>query len=139
MKVLMIVCLLVSGQLAAQDLEAVTDWSNRVELTTLASGMVGRVNVAVGATVSRGELLLELDQRRFKTKLAAAESRLEAATQQNSEAKRELDRALELYDRTLLRIMNVNRRRLRRLQLMRPIERLKRSWPRSGYRGSTVE
>lgn len=102
MKVLMIVCLLVSGQLAAQDLEAVTDWSNRVELTTLASGMVGRVNVAVGATVSRGELLLELDQRRFKTKLAAAESRLEAATQQNSEAKRELDRALELYDRTLL-------------------------------------
>ncbi|MES9969383.1 MAG: efflux RND transporter periplasmic adaptor subunit [Candidatus Thiodiazotropha sp.] len=99
---MLIFCLLFTGQLFARDLEAVTDWNNRVELTTLVSGMVGRVNVEVGASVKRGEVLLELDQRRFQSRLAAAESRLEATSQQNEEAKRELDRALELYDRTLL-------------------------------------
>jgi multidrug efflux system membrane fusion protein len=99
---LMIVCLLYSGQLAAKDLEAITDWNIKVELSTLVSGMVGRINVDEGASVKRGEVLLELDQRRYQSRLAAAESRLEAASQQNEEAKRELDRALELYDRTLL-------------------------------------
>jgi multidrug efflux system membrane fusion protein len=102
MKVLLIVCLLFSGQLMAKDLEAVTEWNNRVELTTLVNGMVGHVNVDVGARVKRGEVLLELDQRGYQSRLAAAESHLEATSQQNEEAKRELNRALELYDRTLL-------------------------------------
>ncbi|MES9861626.1 MAG: efflux RND transporter periplasmic adaptor subunit [Candidatus Thiodiazotropha sp. LLP2] len=98
----MIFCLLVSGQSIAQDLEAVTDWYQQVELSTLVNGMVSRVNGIEGEAVSRGTILIELDQRGFKSQLAAAESRLEATTQQNAEAKRELDRALELYDRTLL-------------------------------------
>jgi multidrug efflux system membrane fusion protein len=97
-----IVCLLFSGQLAARDLEAITEWYNKVELSTLVSGMVGRINVDEGASVKRGEVLLELDQRRYQSRLAAAESRLEATSQQNEEVKRELDRSLELYDRTLL-------------------------------------
>ncbi|MEW8049760.1 MAG: efflux RND transporter periplasmic adaptor subunit [Candidatus Thiodiazotropha sp.] len=99
---LTITCLFFGSQLFARDLEAVTDWNNRAELTTLVSGMVSRVNVDVGASVKRGEVLLELDQRRYQSRLAAAASRLEATSQQNEEAKRELDRALELYDRTLL-------------------------------------
>jgi multidrug efflux system membrane fusion protein len=99
---LSILCLLFNGQLAARDLEAVTDWNNKVELSTLVSGMVGRINVNEGASVKRGEVLLELDQRKNLSRLAAAESRLEATSQQKEEAKRELDRALELYDRTLL-------------------------------------
>jgi multidrug efflux system membrane fusion protein len=99
---LLIVCLFFSGQLVARDLEAITKWNNRVELSTSISGMVGRVNVEQGAVVKRGEVLLELDQRGFQSRFAAAESRLEAVSQQHKEAKRELDRALELYDRTLL-------------------------------------
>jgi multidrug efflux system membrane fusion protein len=102
LRIMPIICLLFTGQLIAQDLQAVTAWNKQVQLTTLANGMVGRVNVEVGASVKRGEVLLELDQRSFQSRLAAAESRLEATSQQNEEAKRELDRALELYDRTLL-------------------------------------
>ncbi|MES9992136.1 MAG: efflux RND transporter periplasmic adaptor subunit [Candidatus Thiodiazotropha sp.] len=102
MKHLLLICLLFSTELIARDLEALTDWNNRVELTTLVSGMVTRVNVDVGSKVKRGEVLVELDQRGYQSRIAAAESRLEAASQQNEEAKRELDRALELYDRTLL-------------------------------------
>ncbi|MEW8505997.1 MAG: efflux RND transporter periplasmic adaptor subunit [Candidatus Thiodiazotropha sp.] len=102
MRLLLVICLLFSGELIARDLEALTDWNNRLALTTLVNGMVARINVDVGSAVKRGEVLVELDQRRYKSRLAAAESRLEAASQQNEEAKRELDRALELYDRTLL-------------------------------------
>jgi multidrug efflux system membrane fusion protein len=86
----------------ALDLQAVTSWYQVVELSTSVNGMVSRVNTAVGERVSRGTILLELDQRAYTSRLAAAESRLEATTQQNAEAKRELDRSLELYDRTLL-------------------------------------
>ena len=102
MKGLFIAGLLMSGQLAAQDLEAVTDWNNRVAVSTVASGMVTRVNVAPGDRVERGALLLELDQSLIQSRLAAAQSRREAASQLNSEARRELDRAVDLYDRTLL-------------------------------------
>ncbi|MCU7844007.1 MAG: efflux RND transporter periplasmic adaptor subunit [Candidatus Thiodiazotropha sp. (ex Monitilora ramsayi)] len=94
--------LFLSGQLNAQDISAVTDWYNRVTLTTVSSGMAAKVNAAVGDEVTKGSLLIELDQRQYQTRLAAAESRREAAMQMNSEAKRELDRSLELYDRTLL-------------------------------------
>ena len=95
-------CLLFCGSSMARDLEAVTAWYKRVELSTPASGMVSRVYAVAGESVSRGTVLIELDQRIYKSRLAAAESRLEAAAQQNDEARRELDRALELYDRTLL-------------------------------------
>jgi RND family efflux transporter MFP subunit len=83
-------------------MEAVTSWYQQVALSTLVDGMISRVNSTVGEKVSRGTILIELDQRAYTSRLAAAESRLEAATQQNAEAKRELDRSLELYDRTLL-------------------------------------
>lgn len=90
------------GPLAAQDLAAVTDWQQRVVLSTLTDGMVEKLHVAVGAQVKRGELLLELDPRRYRLHIAAAESRRESARLRNDEAHRELDRSLELYDRTLL-------------------------------------
>ncbi|MES9927853.1 MAG: biotin/lipoyl-binding protein, partial [Candidatus Thiodiazotropha sp. 6PDIVS] len=69
----MIFCLLFSGQSIAQDLEAVTDWYQQVELSTLVDGMVSRVNGIEGEAVSRGTILIELDQRGFKSQLAAAE------------------------------------------------------------------
>jgi RND family efflux transporter MFP subunit len=102
MKGILIGGLLISGQLAAQDLPAVTDWQQRVTLSTVANGMVAKVNVSVGDQVARGDLLVELDQRSYQPSLAAAESRREASRQLNEEARRELDRALELFDRTLL-------------------------------------
>lgn len=98
----MIFCLLISGQTMARDLEAVTAWYQQVELSTLVDGMVSRVNASEGDIVTQGTLLVEFDQRALKSRFAAAESALKAASLQHAEAKRELDRALELYDRTLL-------------------------------------
>lgn len=94
--------LLLSGSLAARDLSASSEWGSKLTLTTTASGMVSQVHVAPGDTVVQGALLLELDPRTYRARLAAAESRREANRLLHEEAQRELERTLELYDRTLI-------------------------------------
>jgi RND family efflux transporter MFP subunit len=94
--------LLLSGPLVALDLQGTTEWGGRVILSTTVSGMVSKVNVAVGDEVAKGAVLVELDPRGYRSRLAAAESLREATRQLNEEARRELDRSLELYDRTML-------------------------------------
>ena len=68
----------------------------RYAIRVLAVLMAGTQRVASGA------LLVELDQRVLRAGLAAAEARVALAKLKQAEAGRELDRTLELYDRTLL-------------------------------------
>ena len=102
LRVLLCCGLLFSGNLLAKEIPALLDWQQRMELGTLLDGMVSKVNVGIGQQVNRGSLLIELDQREIQARLAWAESRVAAAKLQQDEARRELDRSLELYDRTLL-------------------------------------
>jgi multidrug efflux system membrane fusion protein len=102
LRILLLGGLLLSGSLAAKDLEAVLEWGRRVELSTVVDGMVSRVNVSPGQAVKRGELLVELDQRPLQARLAAAQAGVALAKLQQAETGRELERTLELYDRTLL-------------------------------------
>jgi multidrug efflux system membrane fusion protein len=88
--------------LYAQDYQGTSEWGNSVILSTTVSGMVTKVHISVGDEVVQGAVLLELDQRGYQRRLAAAEARHEASKQQNEEARRELDRTLELYNRTLI-------------------------------------
>ncbi len=94
--------LLQSGALAAQDLSGTSEWGDEITLSTTVSGLVSQVHVAAGDIVKRGTLLLELDPRNYKARLAAAESRREEKRLLHEEAQRELERSLELYDRTML-------------------------------------
>jgi multidrug efflux system membrane fusion protein len=91
-----------SVPLMAQDFQGVSEWGNRVVLSTSVSGMVSKLHVAVGQEVDQGTLLLALDSRGDQARLVAAQARLEATRQFNEETRRELDRTLELYDRTLI-------------------------------------
>jgi multidrug efflux system membrane fusion protein len=102
LRILLCCGLLFSGNLLAKDIQAVLDWQQRVELGTLVDGMITKVNVMVGQQVSRGSLMIELDQREVQARLAWAESRVAVTKLEQNEARRELDRSLELYDRTLL-------------------------------------
>jgi multidrug efflux system membrane fusion protein len=88
--------------LFGKDIPALLEWWQRVELGTLVDGMVTKVNVVVGQQVNRGTMLVELDQREIQARLAWAESQVAATKLQQDEARRELDRSLELFDRTLL-------------------------------------
>ncbi len=94
--------MLLSASSIAQDLPGTSEWSNQVTLSTTASGMISKVNVTVGDEVAKGAVLVELDPRAHQARLAAAEALREAAQQLNQEARRELDRTLELFDRTLI-------------------------------------
>ena len=104
-KLKLVACLLglslTAGALAA-DLPAVVAWTQKVELGTLVSGVVGAVHVRPGQTVAGGDALVTLDDRGFKGEVSrhlAVYRHTQAALE---EARREDERAIELYDRTVL-------------------------------------
>lgn len=89
---LLLALVLIAPQIVAQDFE----------LSTAVSGVVKQVNVKVGEKVKKGQLLLTLDARVFEAHLNEAEKALHSARLSRDEAKKELERAEELYERTVL-------------------------------------
>ena len=77
-------------------------WSRKVTLSTTVSGVVAVVNVNPGDRVKAGDVLVALDDRLFKANVEKAKVDLEHGEQLYTEAGRELERTVELYDRTLL-------------------------------------
>jgi len=86
----------------AADLDARLQWSQRVELGTPVSGKIDRVLVDVGSHVRKGDTLLQLDTRGFRAELQQAQGELVRAREKRDEAKRELDRGQELFERTVI-------------------------------------
>lgn len=86
----------------AGDLPAVIDWAKKVEMGTLVSGVVSEVYVRPGQQVKAGDKLLVLDQRGFATQVSRRSAEHRHAKALLSEAQREDERAVELYDRTVL-------------------------------------
>ncbi|MBF0256132.1 MAG: HlyD family efflux transporter periplasmic adaptor subunit [Gammaproteobacteria bacterium] len=85
--------------LQAGEAEARVHWHNRLELGFLVSGLISEVPVRPGQQLAQGAVLARLDGRIFAAELSAAEAALKAASLDQEEAQRELDRATELYDR----------------------------------------
>jgi multidrug efflux system membrane fusion protein len=86
----------------AANIDARVNWSQRVEMSTGVSGMVTAVNVKAGERVKQGELLLALDATRFKAAVQETRAAQRNARYALAEARREWERAQELYDRTVL-------------------------------------
>jgi multidrug efflux system membrane fusion protein len=94
--------LCLSATVLAAEVSAVVAWSQKVELGTLVSGVVDTVHVRPGQQVGRGDALVTLDDRGFKGEVSrhlAVHRHAQAALE---EARREDERAIELYDRTVL-------------------------------------
>jgi len=89
---------------AAADFPAVLDWSQRAVLSTPVSGVIDAVSVATGERVTAGQPLLQLDQRPFESALADASAQLRKHKLQRDEARRELERTRELYERTVISV-----------------------------------
>ncbi len=87
---------------AALQLDAVLSWAKRVELGTPVKGVITSISVRAGDRVKKDTLLLQLDQRGYRARVAALAARVKNSKAVLQESKRELDRALELYDRTVL-------------------------------------
>ena len=92
--------LLLGSEAAAVD--AVLDWDRETLLSLPVKGVVTRLEVRPGDTVAKGALLLELDQRPFRNRVEALVANLRKLEAVLQEARRELERAEELYDRTVL-------------------------------------
>lgn len=94
--------LIMADAVAAQQFDGTLHWARRVALSTPVSGVVERIPVQVGQRVQEGEGLLYLDQRGLKAEVNKAQAETARLKRVLDEARRELERAQELYDRTLL-------------------------------------
>lgn len=81
---------------------ATLHWARKVAMGTPVSGVIAEVAVQAGDKVGKGQVLLRLDDRALRAKVTGLEAQKVRATEDRDEAKRELDRTQELYDRTLL-------------------------------------
>jgi multidrug efflux system membrane fusion protein len=96
-------CALATTAMAAE-YPAVLDWSTRAVLSTPVSGIVESVSVNTGERVTAGQLLLQLDRRPFESALADAGAQARKCGLQRDEARRELERTRELYERTVISV-----------------------------------
>jgi RND family efflux transporter MFP subunit len=76
-------------------------WAAEVELTTRVSGVVEAVLVKPGQRVKKGAVLLRLDRTILRASLDEAAAEQTRAQADADDARRELDRARELFDRTV--------------------------------------
>jgi RND family efflux transporter MFP subunit len=97
----------------AADVPATLQWSQRVELSTPVSGVVKAVNVEVGDLVKKGQVLLSLDSTSYQASVAEIQSEITRLDAQAEEAKRDLDRVQELYERTIVSTTDLDLAKLR--------------------------
>ncbi len=98
----MVMVMVVAPAAWAAEINAVLEWSDLRKLGTTVSGKVGKVMVRPGMKVNKGEPLLLLDQRSFDIRIQQSRAEMDHARLLMEEAQREQDRAIELYDRTVL-------------------------------------
>ena len=98
----MILMLSISSLVTAEEFEGTLAWSKRVELTTPVNGIVQNVFSQSGKVAAKGEVLVQLDPRVFKADLKFSKAKFKNTNEQSLEAKRELDRQLDMYDRSML-------------------------------------
>jgi multidrug efflux system membrane fusion protein len=91
-----------AGNSLSAEVNALLDWSDKRRLGTTVSGKVDQVHVRPGMQVKAGAILVEIDQRYFDFIQQKAKARMQAARLQLEEAEREQQRAIELFDRTVL-------------------------------------
>ncbi len=94
--------LLISPALQALELNGFTRFGDRVTLNAATAGIIARVAVKPGQRVSRGDLLLQLDDRPQRARLKRARALAERLKPQLQTAELEFERAQELYDRDSL-------------------------------------
>lgn len=94
--------LLLSGGLQALELNGFTRFGDEVKLNVGTAGVVKKILVKPGQRVAIGDVLLRLDDRLHRARLARARAQAERLKPNVDTAELELERAQELYDRDSL-------------------------------------
>ena len=90
------------GVVSAAELEAIPEWAGLVALQAGVAGRIQSVHQMAGNRVKQGDLILSLSRPDLLAGKEAADLTVQAAKMDLDEAQRELERAQELYDRTVL-------------------------------------
>ncbi len=98
---LLVHSLTLAAPLAAQPLDALVDWQQRVTLASTIAGQVSRVNVKSGQHVQKGEVLVTLDSARLQAVQKGASAQMQRVTAVHARALTELARIKDLYEQTL--------------------------------------
>jgi RND family efflux transporter MFP subunit len=106
--------LLLTLPAAAEDLPARIDWGQRYVVSAPLAGVVREISVRPGDEVTEGQVLFALDTRRLRAEARAAEAEREQLRLELAEAEREVERAEELYDRTLIAMRELELSRIKR-------------------------
>jgi len=94
--------LLLTAPVQALTLNGFTRFGDSVAVNAGTDGVIQRIAVRPGQRVARGDLLLQLDDRPHKARLAQARARAERLKPALQTAELEFERAQELYDRDSL-------------------------------------
>ena len=105
--------LFISHPLAANELEGELVWSDVVLLGFPVSGVVDKLVVQSGQKVSKGQLLVQLDQRPFVTDVKRMKARIDVISPQLFDAQLEFNQAEELFERTVLSEIELQKVELR--------------------------
>ncbi len=76
-------------------------WSGVARLSLPVSGVIQEIPVVAGQTVAKGALLLRLDPTPFNARLAGSQAQRAGLARAAAEAKRDAERAQQLFDRTV--------------------------------------
>lgn len=98
---------------AGADFPAVLQWSQRVELSPRVSGIVSEVAVNAGDRVKKGQTLLVLDAAVYEARVLEGRASVARFTEELAEAKRDLGRTQELFDRTVIATSELDQAKLR--------------------------
>lgn len=89
---------------------------NGLALTTRVSGVVEEVLVKPGQSVRKGDVLLRLERTVLRARLDEAMAEFARAQADEEDARRDLERAQELYERTVSSTSELDAAKLRRVR-----------------------
>lgn len=129
--IIVLSCLCVNAY--ALNLDAVIDFSPRVELSLPVSGIVDEVKVSAGQHVKQGETILSLDETPFRAERAFMQSRVAFHQARLTESQRDLKHQQELFDRTVLSTVELENAELRVKRDNAQLESAKARLARANY------
>lgn len=86
----------------AREIKAKLSWFNLTKLSFRVNGVVTKLHVKPGDYIKKKQKIINLDQREFIDNVSLTDSLRKSRKSELDEAKRELNRAVELFDRTVL-------------------------------------
>lgn len=103
---------MVSALAAAEAPSGSVEWARQIELGVPVSGIVETVAAEEGQRVTKGALLMSLEQIPFEADYRSARARAEGAGADFAEQERALKRAHELYDRGVTSTVELDQAKL---------------------------